>query len=297
MSMIIDVIRDLDLAADGHTIDERRSMMAADGVGEVDERTLVEPVVAGGVPCEWVRDADAAPVEAGAIVHLHGGAYTTGGLATHRRFAGSLSELTRVPVLSVDYRLAPEHPFPAALDDATAALAWLTGERRVDPASVVLSGDSAGGGLALSTLVARLADGLPPLAGGVLLSPWTDLTFSGDSITAVDGRDPMCSKGSLAASVDAYLGGSIAADDPRVSPLFADLAGLPPLLVHVGEVETLRDDSVRLAARAGAAGVDVELWVAPGMIHVWHLFAGITPESDEALGLVAAWIRRRLALD
>jgi acetyl esterase/lipase len=272
-------------------------MMAADGVGAVDERTWVERVDADGVPCEWVTDVDAGPRTEGVVIHLHGGAYTLGGLATHRRFAGSLSELAGVPVLSVDYRVAPEAPFPAALDDAIAAVAWAIEDQDIDPSSIVISGDSAGGGLALATLVARAAAGRPPLAGAVLLSPWTDLTFSGDSITSEDGRDPMCSRSSLTPSAEAYLGGVVTADDPRVSPLFADLAGLPPLLIHVGEVETLRDDAVRLAARAEAAGTDADLWVAPGMIHVWHLFAGITPESDQALRTVAAWVRGRLDLD
>jgi phosphinothricin tripeptide acetyl hydrolase len=294
MRLVLDLLDGLGLATDVHSIEERRSMMEADGVGEVAERTCVEPVVAAGVAGEWVADVAAAPPDSGVVVHLHGGAYTSGSLATHRRFAGTLSELAGLPVLLVDYRLAPEHPFPAALDDATAVLGWLTGERGVDPARVVLSGDSAGGGLALSALVAWRDAGGAALAGGVLLSPWTDLTFSGDSMTGEEGRDPMCSRASLAPSVDAYLGGGVAADDPRVSPLFADLAGLPPLLVHVGEVETLRDDAVRLAERARAAGTDVELLVAPGMVHVWHLFAGMAPESDAALADVARWVRLRI---
>ncbi len=255
--------------------------------------TVVDVVDAGGAPGEWLVPPDADPTRA--VLYLHGGAYTGGGPGSHRGFASTLAAAVGCPVLLVDYRLAPEDPFPAALDDAVAAHGWLTGAGRgIDPGRVLVTGDSAGGGLALSLLVALREAGAPLPAGAALLSPWTDLGLSGDSHATEDGRDPMCSTETLAQSAEAYAG-DVALDDPRVSPLYADLAGLPPLLVHVGEVEVLRDDSVRLAERALAAGVEVELLVAPGMIHVWHLFAGVVPESTRDLAAVVAWLRARTA--
>ena len=237
--MIIDVIRDLDLTSDGHSIDERRSMMAADGVGAVDERTRVERVDARGVPCEWVTDVDAGPRTEGIVVHLHGGAYTLGGLATHRRFAGSLSELAGVPVLSVDYRVAPEAPFPAALDDATTAVRWAVDEQEHRP---VGDRDQRRLGRRRASRCRRSwRDGTP----GSLRWRAACCSHRGPTSRSRATRwrprtaaIPCARRASLAPSAAAYLG-DVPADDPRVSPLFADLAGLPPLLIHVGEVETL----------------------------------------------------------
>ena len=197
-------------------------------------------------------------------------------------------------MLNVDYRLAPEHPHPAAVDDAVAAYRWLTTDGGIAPERVVLCGDSAGGGLAVATLLALRDAGDPLPAGAALISPWTDLTFSGASHDTRLDVDPMCSRTSLSPSVEAYVGDG----DPKaplVSPAHADLAGLPPLLIHVGDHETLLDDSTMLAERAAAAGVDVELWVAPEMIHVWHVFAGMVPESDVALATLGRWIEARLS--
>lgn len=269
---------------------DRRAALDLDS--PANEGTSVETVDAGGVPAEWLVPEGAD--RSRAFLHLHGGAYTGGGLGSHRRFASTLAETAGCPVLLVDYRLAPEDPFPAALDDALASYRWLTGPGRgIDPARLVVSGDSAGGGLSLAALVALRDGGEPLPAGAALLSPWTDLSLSGASHVTEDGLDPMCSTRTLAQSAAAYAG-DVTLDDPRVSPLFADLTGLPPLLVHVGEVEVLRDDAVRLAEQAAAVGVDVELLVAPGMIHVWHLFAGLVPESTRDLATVVAWAAARV---
>jgi acetyl esterase/lipase len=290
LDAVIAVIRDAGMTSADRPILERRDVMEASIPPFEHPDVTVEPVDAAGVPAEWVRHRSA--TDGAAVVHLHGGGYTSGSVHTHRAFGAALSAAAGVPVLMVDYRLAPEHPFPAALDDAAAALSWVIGSG-LAPASVVLSGDSAGGGLAASVLVRRRDEGADPLAGAVLLSPWTDLAMTGDSYDSEDGRDPMVSRASLRPSAEAYLAG-VEPRDPGPSPMFADLSDLPPLLVHVGEVEVLRDDAVVLAERAALAGTEVESWVAPGMIHVWHLFAGIVPESDHALGVVAEWIRARL---
>jgi epsilon-lactone hydrolase len=297
LDAIVQMIRDAGMTSGDRTLQERRDLMDAAIPAFHDPDVTVEPADAGGVPSEWVTHREAAGGASHdgsgprAVVHLHGGGYTSGSLHTHRAFAANLSRAVGCPVLTVDYRLAPEDPFPAALDDADAAVRSVI-DGGVPASSVVVSGDSAGGGLAAALLVRRRDDGADPLAGAVLLSPWTDLAMTGDSYDSEDGRDPMVSRASLAPSADAYLAGRDGTD-PGPSPLYADLSGLPPLLIHVGEVETLRDDSVRLAERAAAAGVPVESWVAPGMVHVWHLFAGFAPESDEALGIVADWIRAR----
>lgn len=290
LDAVITMIRDAGMTSGDRPVLERRELMDAAIPPFEDPEVEVEPVDAGGVAAEWVRHRSADGP--GAVVHLHGGGYTSGSLHTHRAFGAALSRAAGRPVLVVDYRLAPEHPFPAALDDASAAVAWAS-EQVGGPSAVVLSGDSAGGGLAVSTLVRRRDEGAARLAGAVLLSPWTDLAMTGASYDTEDGRDPMVSRHSLTPSAEAYLAGTDPRD-PGPSPLFADLSGLPPLLVHVGEVEVLRDDAVVLAERAASSGTEVESWVAPGMIHVWHLFAGFVPESDLALGIVADWVRARL---
>ncbi len=287
---VVAMIRAAGMADGNRSVQERRALLEAVVTPPAPDLT-VEVVSAAGVPCERVATEGADPARV--VMHLHGGGYTSGSVGTHRTFAGALTRATGATVLMVDYRLAPEHPFPAALDDARAAFGWLTGDGGVDPTSVVVSGDSAGGGLAAALLVAQRDDGGALPAGAVLLSPWTDLAMTGASYDSEDGRDPMCSRASLGPSAAAYLDGQDATL-PLASPVYTDLAGLPPLLIHVGEVETLRDDAVALADRATAAGTQVELWVAPGMVHVWHMFAGMVPESDRALAVVADWITARL---
>jgi monoterpene epsilon-lactone hydrolase len=277
---------------DGDFPARRAAMEAATGLWPLPEGTQVHPVDADGVSCEWVSGPGVAADRA--ILYVHGGAYTTGSLATHRRHVAQLSTASGARVLNVDYRLAPEHPHPAAVDDAVTAYRWLTTAGGIAPVRVVVCGDSAGGGLAVATLLALRDAGDVLPAGAALISPWTDLTFSGASHDSRVDVDPMCSRASLAPSADAYVGGA----DPTaalISPVHADLTGLPRLAIHVGDHETLLDDSTMLAERAAAAGVDVELWVAPEMIHVWHVFAGMIPESDVALARLGAWIESSLS--
>ena len=197
-------------------------------------------------------------------------------------------------MLVVDYRLGPEHPYPAAVDDALTAYEWLL-DAGFEPDRIVVAGDSAGGGLTLATLLALRDRGRPLPALGVPISPWTDLTLSGESMTSMAEHDPMVTRHGLQRMADWYVGGA----DPKaplVSPLFADLAGLPPLLIHVGELETLRDDAIRFAERAIAAGVDVTLEVWPEMIHVWHVFGPDVPESEAGVARIAQFIAERLGL-
>ena len=212
------------------------------------------------------------------MLFLHGGAYVLGSVKTHRDLIGRLSRAAGVRALGLDYQLAPEHPFPAAVEDSTAAYRWLVANG-TDPASIVVAGDSAGGGLVMATLLA-LRDAVDPLpAAGVCLSPWIDLV-------AQEGEE----SGSLQTSAKRHLGGH----DPRTplaSPLYADLRGLPLLLIHAGGSEDLLDDSTRLAERTRAAGVDTSLEVWDDMVHVWHLWAPILPEGHQAIGRIGEFVR------
>lgn len=249
-----------------------------------------EPVVAGAVPCEWsiAPGSDASRV----LMFFHGGGYCSGSIRSHRGMVGETGRAAGVRTLAVGYRLAPEHPFPAALDDALAAYEFLLA-RGVAPQRVAFGGDSAGGGLSLAAMT-RLRDTGRPLPGCAwLVSPWTDLAMTGASIAAKADIDPLIHREYLQELATAYLAGEDPAG-PLVSPLHADLAGLPPVLVQVGSAETLLDDAVRIAGRLGAADVPVTLEVWPHMIHAWHLWAAQLADGRRAIASAGAFIRARL---
>lgn len=270
--------------------DELRAGMDGTAAFPLPEHVEITEVAAGGVPSEWVRVP--ASRDDAVVMYLHGGGYVIGSPRTHRNLTWRLAEQAEVRVLAVDYRLAPEHPFPAAVDDAVAAYRFLLGSG-IDPARIVIAGDSAGGGLTIATLLRLRDDGLPQPAAGAALSPWTDLALTGASMDSEDEGDPMVRRAGLARMAGWYLDGADARE-PHASPLYGDLTGLAPLLVHVGEVEVLRDDATRIAEAATAAGVDVELCVFPEMIHVFQVFAGLFPEADEGVAVLAGWIRERV---
>ena len=252
--------------------------------------TKVEPVLAGNVPAEWVR-ADGSATDR-VILYLHGGGYTKCSCNTARILASQLADASACSLLVIDYRLAPEHPFPAALQDATAAYVWLL-EQGFAPGRIVIMGDSAGGGLAVATLVSLLAEGRTLPVAAVLLSPWTDLAGSGESMVTAAEADPWMTERECRINAEMYAAG---ADflNPLISPLYADLHGLPEMFIQVGNDEILRDDSERLAERARAAGVDVTLDIWEGMWHVWHYFAPQLPEGKQAIKQVGEFIKSRL---
>ena len=244
-----------------------------------------------GVPAEWsiAPGSD----ESRVLMFFHGGGYCSGSLVSHRRMVSEAGRAAGMRTLAVGYRLAPERPFPAAFDDALTA--W-NGVRRqgVAAANVAIGGDSAGGGLTIA-LINRLRDtGQEGPACAWLVSPWTDLTMSGASLAAKDAVDPLIHKGYLGELADAYLPAGMDRKDPRVSPLFADLKGLPPTLIQVGSAETLLDDATRFAEAAGMADAHVVLEVWPHMIHAWPVWnAGLEP-GRRALACAGAFIRRQI---
>lgn len=223
------------------------------------------------------------------VLHLHGGAYLMGSPETHRGLAAALSRTSHAQVFLPRYRLAPEHRFPAALDDAVAAYRWLVDARRFPADRVVVSGDSAGGGLGLALLLSVRDAGLPLPAGYVGLSPWTDLAATGASLRDLDGTDPWLSADLVLPAARAYAGDH-PLDDPLVSPLYADLSDLPPMLVHVGGDEILLDDAVRVVERARAAGVDASIGRFRGLWHVFQAFP--LPESQASLREIGGFVRR-----
>lgn len=248
-----------------------------------------EPVAAGGVPGFWFRPPGE-PGE-GAMLYLHGGGYVMGSVATHRSLIARLALATGLPVLALDYRLAPEHPLPAAIDDVRAAYRWLR-DRGIAAARIVFAGDSAGGGLVLGSLVALRDAGEPMPAAAVALSPLADLELTGDSARAgID--DPMVGVDDTRLMAAAYLGGGTSARDPRASPIHAAFKGFPPLLIEVGTREILLDDARRVAERAGQAGVPVELFVGEGLTHVWQLHPHL-PEAAESVARIARFVDRTL---
>ncbi|MCC5950862.1 MAG: alpha/beta hydrolase [Acidimicrobiia bacterium] len=254
------------------------------------ENVAVTSVDAGGVPAEWVSPTgtDAQPPDStGAILLLHGGGYCIGGPNSHRPFASHLAAAAGRPVLVIDYRRAPEHPYPAALEDATAAWQWLTAQRPGEPVAVV--GDSAGGGLALALSVSVRASGDELPERVAVVSPWVDLTCDAASIDARADVDPVLHRALIESWSATYRAGQ-PATDPLISPLFADLAGLGPLLVAVGGNEVLYDDGIRLIEQATAAGVDVTAWVEDDLCHTWPVFVGAFPEALAGAGRLATWL-------
>lgn len=251
----------------------------------------LEAVQLDGFSAEWSIAPGSDPSRV--LLFFHGGGYCSGSILSHRRLVTEAGRAARMRTLAVAYRLAPENPFPAALEDATAAWRFLLAQG-IAPGDMAVGGDSAGGGLTIALLnTLRDAGGELP-ACAWLISPWTDLTLSGTTLAAKDAIDPIIHKGYLAALAAAYLASGIESRDPRVSPLYADLKGLPPLLIQVGSAETLLADATRFASAAGAADVAVTLEIWPHMIHAWPLWNARVRAGRRALAGAGAFMRRHL---
>lgn len=274
------------------SVEEQRSRY--DSLGSMfptPEDVSVVALDANGVPCEWVGAPGARDDRV--IMYVHGGGYVIGHIAGYREFGGRLSRATKARVLNVEYRLAPEHPHPAAVDDALTAYRWLLDDG-IDPTRIAIAGDSAGGGLTVATLMAARDAGLPLPSAGVCLSPWTDLSQSGESMDTRAELDPLVGRVSLTQMAEHYLAGRKATETPLASPLHGDLTGLPPLLIQVGTSEVLYDDSTRLAKQAEVAGVDVTLEPWEDMIHIFQIFAPILPEGQQAIDAIGVWLKPKL---
>jgi len=256
----------------------------------VDESySFVEKTI-GGVRGLWL---DAPRKSSSVLLYIHGGAMLVGNTFGFRGLSGNLAQASGVNMFSIDYRLAPEHKFPAALDDCHAAYEGLLAEG-YKAENIVVSGDSAGGNLALSLLLKIKATGKPQPAGAVLLSPWADLTHSGATMKSKGDVDNSLSHKGLQSGADQYLGGA-SASDPLASPLFGDYSGVAPMLIEVGSEEILLADSTRLAAVAGEAKVDVTLHVWPEMPHDWSLFSFMLSEGRDMIAEVGTWVSARVA--
>ncbi|MBL6749334.1 MAG: alpha/beta hydrolase [Nevskia sp.] len=250
-----------------------------------------EKVDAGGVKAEWISAPNASKDRA--ILYVHGGGYVLGSVHSHRDLCERLSRAAQARVLSLDYRLAPENPFPAAVDDAVAAYRWLL-KQGIPAKRIAIAGDSAGGGLAIATLLALKQGGDPQPACATPLSPWVDLEALGESMVSRDAIDPMVHKPMIEQMGKTYVqNGDLR--NPLAAPLYGDLRGLPPLLIHVGERETLYDDAARIAKKAKDAGVDVTLKAWKGQIHVFQIFASRLEEGETAIQELGAFIRKHTA--
>jgi len=290
LNQLIETLKGLKLEAP--SMDELRASFAAFmSAYDYDKSIKSEPVMVGELKAEWLTAPGADPARA--ILYLHGGGYVIGSIETHRALAARLSQASGSRVLLLDYRLAPEHPHPAAVEDAVAAYRWLL-DKGVSPKKIALAGDSAGGGLTAAALVAIRDAGLKMPAAGVCISPWVDMEGIGESMTTKAAEDPLVQKDGLVQMAAAYLSGK----DPKTplaAPIYADLHGLPPLLIQVGTAETLMSDSTRLADRARAAGVDVTYRPWDNMVHVWHLFASALDEGQRGIEEAGQFVRKHTA--
>lgn len=253
--------------------------------------TRIEQVSAGGLPAEVVTTAASNPDRH--VLFLHGGAYSVGSPRLYRLFTWRLANAARARVLAIEYRLAPEHPFPAALEDSVKAYRWLLGEG-ADPRRVALAGDSAGGGLTLAAMLKLRDQGAPLPSAAAVMSPWTDLALTGRSLRTNAERDPMLVAEEVPRLARFYVPESEACN-PYASPLYGDPRGLPPTLIQVGSDEILRDDAVRMAEKMKAAGCDVELQVWPRMPHVFQVLAAVVPEARKAIAEIARFLQAKMA--
>ena len=229
------------------------------------------------------------------ILYFHGGGYVGGSIASHRNLTGNLALASKCQLLSVEYRLAPENPHPAAVEDAINSYKWLLSEG-YDPKKIAISGDSAGGGLAIAAQLKIRDEGLPLPVASAPISPWIDMGLSGDTMSSRQSRDPLIRLDLIREFKSQFLGPNNNSNDPYASPLQADLSGLPPMLIHVGDDEMLLSDSERLAEKASAAGVSVTLEVWPEMIHVWHTFVGLFPEAQDGINRIAEFFSIHLEI-
>jgi monoterpene epsilon-lactone hydrolase len=292
LQLVLQMLQGNPLEGERSPEEMRGGLEAMAGTFALEPDVRVEPLTVAGMKAEWITTPAVSPAHV--LLYLHGGGYVVGSLNTHRELGARLGRDAGARVLMIDYRLAPEHPHPAAVDDAVAAYRWLLAQN-VAPERIALAGDSAGGGLTIATLIALRDRGLPLPRCGVCFSPWVDLEGTGASMDEIT-NDPMLNRALIQHFARFYLTGGVDPRNPLAAPLHADLAGLPPLLIQASRHEVLRDDAVRIAEKARAAGVDCTIELTDEVPHVWQIFASILPEAREALASAGAFLRKRFAL-
>jgi acetyl esterase/lipase len=291
LDTVLEMIRVRSAEVRKTTDDDRLSYERIMSTLPLDDDIETERVGVNGIPAEWIIAPESQ--ENRVILYLHGGGYLFGSARTHRVMLAHMARAAEARVLALDYRLAPEIPFPAPVEDSVSAYRWLLAEG-ISAKKMVIGGDSAGGGLAVAALVALRAVGEPMPAAGVCISAWTDMESTGQSHTTNAESDPSVSKERLLKIAKVYLDGK-EPTAPLASPIHADLTGLPPLLLQVGSIEVLLDDSTLLKSRAKAAGVSVEMEVWDDMPHVWHHYAPILPEARKAIGRIGEFVLEHTA--
>lgn len=277
------------------SIDGKQSVEAIrDGLEQMASRVVLpddvkcEVVDAGGVPAEWIYTPEA--MENHVVLYYHGGGWISGSINTHRDLVARISRASKTRVLILDYRLAPEHPFPAAFDDCIAAYKWLL-SKGISHGNIVIAGDSAGATLTLTCLLRLRDEGIALPSAGVSIAPLTDATLSSESFKNNSEIDPFDSTEDVEFMLKQYIG-NMDRRNPLISPLFADLHGLPPILLHAGTLEISVDDSIRFAERAKEAGVDVTIEIFEGMPHVFHAFATVAPEAQQAIDKIGKFVQK-----
>jgi len=269
----------------------RRGLDQLAAMSKIPEDITFEPVKINNVEGEWIMAPDV--IENKVLLYLHGGAFVAGSIDTHRDLISRISRAAEIKVLAINYRLAPEHPFPAGLDDCFETYKWLMSEKCYKPNNIIIGGDSAGGTLTLSVLIKLRDQNIPLPAAAFCLSPATDMTGSGESYTTKAEVDPFLTPELGQLVLDNYLG-DIDPENPLVSPLFANLHGFPPIYIQVGTSEILLDDSKRIAQKLEEANVDVELDIWEDMVHVFAAFAQFAQEPKDAIEKIASFIKKHI---
>jgi acetyl esterase/lipase len=259
---------------------------------QVPKDAKCEPVSAGGVPAEWISVPES--IHEKVMLYFHGGGYVAGSINSHREYCVRLARASKTRVLLIGYRLAPEHPFPAALEDAIKAYQWLISTEEILPKNLVIGGESAGGGLTVATLLKLRDENMELPVAAVSLSPFMDLAVTGETVKTKVDVDPLTTQELLELDSNLYLAGEDARN-PLASPLYADLKGLPPLYIQVGSAELLLDDSIRFVDTAKAAGVDVKFEIWDDMIHMFQMFAAMAPEGQDGINKIGEFVLEYLS--
>lgn len=292
MKRIIKMLKRLnEIAVKERLKTSRKAQEQMSATGEISEDTIIEEIMVNGISSVWISTPGV--TEDNVVLYLHGGGYVQGSMNLQKDLVSRISRVSKSRVLMIDYRLAPESPYPAALEDSVIAYKWLIDNKGINPKSIVISGDSAGGGLTAATLLKLRDIGIILPAAAVLLSPWTDLDITGDSVRSKRRIDPFIDASALFFMADLYIGDNDP-KNPYISPLYGDLKGLPPLLIQVGSAEVILDDSIRFAEKAKSAGVEVTLDVWEDMVHVFQVFAAWAPEGEQAIEKIGEFIQKHI---